>query len=263
MDEQTTKLLMKKLKKFKKWTENVFINPIYWKVNNKPYYMAWFTKNHVLVGTAFVTIGEETLEEVMVAQPKLLLFVDLSTIIFQVGAARLKIESSFYINPLNIAVATKNREVLQGREAYAELWSIQQKFNRLVRDYRYYYDHDVLARQEITDADVEKTQKIANQVNMYQYMTLTTLLEKNGEIRSFADFLETTKGGKELEEEQLAFVKGITENREIMYQSLRRLNMAIDEDEEKMLQLNYERMIEKNNKIIESQRKFIRYPKFA
>ena len=36
---------MKKVKKYKKWTEGVFVNPVYWEVNGKPYYMGGYLKN--------------------------------------------------------------------------------------------------------------------------------------------------------------------------------------------------------------------------
>ena len=46
MDKKTEKLLIKKAKKLSKWYEGVFVNPIFWKVNEKPYYMAF----HLLWG---------------------------------------------------------------------------------------------------------------------------------------------------------------------------------------------------------------------
>lgn len=53
MHDETTKLLLKKAKKHKKWTEGVFVNPVYWEVNGTPYYMAGFTKNNQSVATAY------------------------------------------------------------------------------------------------------------------------------------------------------------------------------------------------------------------
>ncbi|MDN7242761.1 hypothetical protein QWY14_13185 [Planococcus sp. N028] len=261
MDEGITKLLMKKVKKHRKWAEDVFVNPIYWEVNGKPYFMAGFMKNNIATATAYLTIGEETKEEVMLAQFPLALFANLSSSIFQIGEARMKVGSAFYINPLNIAVSTDNPKVLTGREAFAQLWDIQQKFNRLIKDFKHYYNYDVLVRKRITEEDIIKTQETANQVNMYQYLTVSTLLVRNDEIRAFANFLETTEGGKELDAEQLIFVKTITENKEALRYSLAMLDMIVDEDIEKMKELNYHYSLKKNKKIIEKQRQFIRFPK--
>jgi hypothetical protein len=261
MNDQTMKLLMKKLKKLRKWTEDVFINPMYWEVNGKPYYMAGFMKNNVATATAYLTIEEDVKEEAMEAQPPLALFANLSTSIFQIGEARAKVQSSFYINPLKIQVSTADPKILQGREAFAQLWALQQKFQRLVKDFQHYYNHEVMERERIVEEDIVKTQETANQINIYQYFTVLILLDKNEEIRAFADFLETTEGGKELDAEQRLFVKGITENKDAMRYNLAMLDMIVDEDIEEMTRLNYYYSLEKNKRIIEGQRRYIRYPK--
>ncbi|PSL41477.1 hypothetical protein B0H99_102161 [Planomicrobium soli] len=261
MDEGTTKLLMKKVKKYRNWTESVFINPVYWKVNGKPYFMAGFLKNNEPAGTAYVTIGEEIKEEAFEAQQKLALFANLSSNIFQIGEARLKVESSYYINPLNTSVSKEEVKARRGRDAFAGLWDVQQKFNRLIKDFRHYYEYDVLAREQLTETDLTKVQETANRVNMYQYLTLTTLLANHEELRAFSNFLETTNDRKKLPRNQLDFVKGITENKEVMELSLAKLNMIVNEDLEKMELLNYSYSVWKNNRIIEGQRKYIRYPK--
>ncbi|TWT25218.1 hypothetical protein [Planomicrobium sp. CPCC 101110] len=261
MDDQTARLLMKKLKKYRKWAESIFINPVYWKVNGKPYFMAGFMKNDKPAGTAYITLGEENREEAFEAQQKLALFADLSSNIFIIGEARQKVESAYYINPLNTAVSKEGESIRRGRDAFAGLWEIQQKFNHLVKDFKYYYEYDVLTRKQIGETDLAKVQETANRVNMYQYLTLTTLLGSNMEIRAFAEFLESAEAGKKLAKHQLDFVKGITENQDVMELSLARLNMIVDEDLEKMEKLNYSYSIWKNKRIIDGQRKYIRYPK--
>lgn len=167
MHDGTTKLLLKKVKKHKRWTEGVFVNPVYWEVDGIPYYMAGFTKNNESVATAYLTIGEENLEDALIAQPHLSLFADLSSNILNIGMDHLKIPIAFYIKPLSIPAATDNPPVQRGREAFDRLWDIQQKYSELVRDYKNYYGHDVLVRKHIVEADVVKTQEAANMLNMY------------------------------------------------------------------------------------------------
>lgn len=261
MDEGTNKLLMKKVKKYRNWTESVFINPIYWKVNDKPYFMAGFLKNNEPAGTAYITIGEETKEEALEAQEKLALFANLSSNILQIGEARLKVESSYYINPLNTSVSKEEVRARRGRDAFAELWDVQQKFNRLIKDFKHYYEYEVLAREQLMETDLTIVQETANRVNMYQYMTLTTLLANHEELRAFANLLESENGRKKLPRNQLDFVKGITENQDVMKLSLEKLNMIANENLEKMELLNYSYSAWKNKRIIEGQRKYIRYPK--
>ncbi|WKA58003.1 hypothetical protein QWY16_16090 [Planococcus shenhongbingii] len=261
MNDQATQLLLKKVKKHKKWTEGIFVNPIFWMVNGKPYYMAGFTKKNASVATAYVTPGEENREEALEAQRHLALFGDLSNNIFNIGMDYLKINAAFFTKPLSIPVSTLDSAVLEGREAFAELWKIQQNLTTLIKDYKNYYENDVLIRKEIVEADVIKTLETANLLTLYQYLNLQLLLEKNAEIQAFASFLKTTEDWNRLGEESQKFVQGITDNAEKMRKNLNGLNVIADQDFENMKKLNYDKMIEDNKKIIEGQRQYIRYPK--
>ncbi|MGK7376613.1 hypothetical protein ACSFXN_02155 [Planococcus sp. 1R117A] len=261
MNDQTTQLLLKKVKKHKKWTEGIFVNPIYWMVNGKPYYMAGFTKNNASVATAYVTPGEEDRDEALEAQRHLALFGDLSNNIFNIGMDYLKINAAYFTKPLSIPVSTSDPAVLEGREAFAELWKIQQNLTSLIKDYKNYYENDVLVRKEIVEADVMKTQEAANLLTLYQYLNLQLLLEKNAEIKAFASFLKKSEGWNGLGQEPQKFVLGITDNAEKMRKNLNGLNVIADQDFENMKKLNYDKMIEDNKKIIEGQRQYIRYPK--
>lgn len=263
MHDQTTKLLMKKVKKHKKWTEGVFVNPVYWEVNGIPYYMAGFTKNNESVASAYLTLGEEKLEEVLEAQPNLSLFADLSNNIFTIGMDRLKIPISYYTKPLSIPVKSTNPKVQQGRESFAQFWEVQQKYNEMLREYKEYYNKDVLIRKHITEEDLNKTKDTANLMNMYQYQTLKILLDSNEEIIAFATYLIETQEWSSMSREERKFIKGITDNKEVMQKNLIALDLVEDQDSERMTQLNYDYMMEKNKKIIYGQRQYIRYPKLS
>lgn len=261
MDKQITKLLMKKVKKYKKWTEGVFVNPVYWEVNGKPYYMGGYLKNQEAVATAFLTLGEETKEEAMEAQKWLPLFGDISTSILQTARARMNIRNAYFLSPLGIAVATDDEKVKQGREAYAQLWKIHQDFVRLAKEYIHYYQEDVLIRGLINESDVRFTQQQANLATIYQYRTLKTLVDWNDEIQAFVAFLKNTEGFKAMPKEAQEFAEGITENKRRLQKNLGALDLIIDEDPEKMIELNLERHKKRNEEQIAAQRKYVRYPK--
>lgn len=261
MDDSVTKLLMKKVKKYKKWTEGAFVNPVYWMVNGTPYYMAGFTKNNAPVATAYLTIGDEKLDEALEAQRHLAIFADLNHNVLDIGKDFLKINANYFTQPLSIPVDDSNLSVLTGKEAFSELWKNQQKIFSLVTEYKQYYETDVLIRREIFMKDIIKTQEAANLLTLYQYLNLKILLDNNDEIHAFSSFLKTTKQWRKLDRQSKKFVKGISGNLRKMRKSMDNLNLIIDEDFETMITLNYNKMIEENKPIIEGQRKYIRYPK--
>ena len=260
MDKETEKTLMCKVKKHKKWYEGVFINPIYRIVNNKPYYMAGFTVNDKPSATAYLTtVGEEDKEEAYAAQSSLSLFSDVSNNIFSIGGDHLKIDSNYYIKPLEIPVNTKDSKVLAGHEAFKDLWNMQQKFNRLVLEFQRYYD-ELLIRGELTDEDIEKGIETANWVNLYQFETISILAKRNEDIRAYSAYLKTTKQWKKLSRNQKIFVKKIAGAVGELENNIRSLDLIIVEDAEKMIALNLEKAKNDLKTGIEKQKSYIRYP---
>lgn len=260
MDKETEKTLMRKVKKHKKWYEGVFINPIYRIVNNKPYYMAGFTVNDKPRATAYLTtVGEEDKEEAYAAQSSLSLFSDVSNNIFSIGGDHLKIDSNYYIKPLEIPVNTKDLKVLAGHEAFKDLWNMQQKFNRLILEFQRYYD-ELLIRGELTGEDIEKGIETANWVNLYQFETISILVKRNEDIRAYSAYLKTTKQWKKLSRNQKIFVEKIAGAVEELENNIRSLDLIIVEDVEKMIALNLEKAKNDLKTGIEKQKSYIRYP---
>lgn len=260
MNKETEKTLMRKVKKHKKWYEGVFVNPIYRIVNAKPYYMAGFTVNNKSVATAYLTTaGEEDKEEAFTAQASLSLFADVSNNIFSIGGDHLKIDSNYYIKPLEIPVNTKDSKVLVGHEAFKDLWNMQQKFNGLVLEFQSYYD-ELLIRGELTNEDIEKGIETANWINLYQFETLNILAKRNECIRAYSAYLEATKQWKKLSRNQKTFVKKIAGDVGELENNIRSLDLIIDEDAERMVALNIEKAKNDLEMGIAKQKSYIRYP---
>lgn len=260
MDKKTEKLLMKKVKKLSKWYEGVFVNPISWEVNGKPYYMAGFTVGNTPKATAyFTTVGEETREEAEIAQSSLSLVSDTSTNIFNVGRERLRINPAYYTGPLAIPVTTTEAAVVEGHKAFKQLWNVQQKFNQLTNEYQDFYDN-LLLREQLTQSDIDYTIETANWVNLYQYETLSILLNQNSVLRIYSNYLMTTKEWKDLSRDQRTFATKLTDNIEKIAQSLRSLELIEVENPEEMVELNLEKAKNDLRKGIKKQIKHIRYP---
>lgn len=261
MWDQTTKLLMKKAKKQRKWTEGVFVNPVFWMVNGTPYYMAGFTRNNQSVATAYFTIGEENVDEVLIAQPNLSYFADLSGNLSRMATDRANIPISYYTKPLDIPIMNASPQVQQGRDAFAHFWEIQQTFNQMLQDYTAYYNDDVLIRKHITDTDLSKMKEFAVLADIYQYQTLKILTSQGEDIQAFAAFLENTKEWSSLSRQEKKFIKGIAVGKENMQKNMEALDVLEANDFDQMVKLNYDHLINKNKAIIEGQRQYIRYPK--
>lgn len=260
MDKKTEKLLIKKAKKLSKWHEGVFVNPIFWEVNGKPYYMAGFTVGNTPKATAYLTTtGEETKEEAYLAQSSLSLMSDTSNNIFSIGGDHLKIDTAYYLGPLAIPVNSTEETIAEGHKAFNQLWGIQQKFNQLINDYQRYYE-GLLLRERLVQSDIDYTIETANWVNLYQYETLSVLLNQNSVIRAYTGYLETTKEWKSLSKDQRTFVTKITDNIAKMEGNLHSLALIEVDDPDKMVELNLEKAKSGLHTGIEKQKAYIRYP---
>lgn len=262
MDKKTIKILMKKVKKFKTWTEQTFVNPICYRVNGRLYYMTGFIKKGEVIGTAYFTLeGEEAKAEAYEAQLQLSTFADISKNVFTAGEDRLKIDPTYFTTLLAYPLDTERPDILAGYQAYTALWERHQKFCQLFEEYKDYYEYEVLIREEITVADVRKTQKTASTLDVYQYFTLNILLDKKDEIRAYVSFLETTPLWQELTKNQRVFAKGITEEENRLKTNLQTTEIVEYENHEEMLQRHFEYVIELNAEKIKEQQRFVRYPK--
>lgn len=260
MDKKTEKLLIKKAKKLAKWYEGVFVNPIFWEVNGKPYYMAGFTVGNTPKASAyFTTIGEENREEAEIAQSSLSLFADTSNNIFSVGGERLKIDTKYYTEPLKIPVNSTDLSVVEGHKAFEQLWNVQQKFNQLTNNYKRYYE-ELLLREQLMQKDIDHNIETANWANLYQYETLSLLLDQNNVIRVYSSYLKTTKEWKSLSRDQRTFVTKITDNVAKIEKNRRSLELVEVDDQEKMIALNIEKAKSDLKKGIAKQKAYIRYP---
>lgn len=262
MDKKTGDLILSKGKKFKKWSEGIFVNPFYWVENGIPYYIVVYTKSTGSVASAFFTLnGEETKADVMKAHPPLALFSDLSSNIFNFGTARSEVGTGYYVKPLAIPVKSEDLQVVNGRQAFADLLKFQQDYNAMMKDFTNYYDNDVLVREKLEESDITKVQETVTNMNILQYKIGTTLQMYEKDIEAFVAYLQTQEGWKDLDKAGQAFLKGITKDMRKAKKELDEMDVLVDENPGKMFQLNYSRMIERNKQAIENQKKNIRYPK--
>lgn len=260
MDKKTEKLLIKKAKKLSKWYEGVFVNPIFWKVNEKSYYMAGFTVGNTPKATAYLTItGDEIKEEAYMAQAALSLMADSSKNIFTIGGERLRIDPAYYTSSLAIPVNSTESSITEGQTAFQQLWDVQQKFNQLTNEYQNFYDN-LLIREQLTQSDIDYTIETANWMNLYQYETLSILLNQKNVLRVYSNYLMTTKEWKSLSKDQRIFVSEITQNMDRVKESLRSLALIEQDDPEKMIELNLEKAKIDLKQGIEKQQQYIRYP---
>ncbi|WP_148039021.1 hypothetical protein [Planococcus salinus] len=262
MDKETRKTILQKAKKYKKWTEGMMVNPIYWEEKGNPYYVVVYTRRKTPIASGFFTPGEENVEDAMKAHRPLALFSDLGSNVYQNGTMRSSVKLSFYTQPLDLLVDSRDEKVQAGKAAYAKLLKLQEEINEFMAEYKDYYENDVLKRRLITEKDVEKVQKAAVSLDMFQYRSGSVLLKHHEDIEAFAAYLETQNGWKSLDKDTRAFLKDITRHMEEVKKAFDAMDFIEHENPEKMFRLHYDRMVKNNKAALEQQKENIRYPKW-
>ena len=210
--------------------------------------------------TAYLTItGDEIKEEAYMAQAALSLMADSSKNIFTIGGERLRIDPAYYTSSLAIMVNSTESSITEGQTAFQQLWDVQQKFNQLTNEYQNFYDN-LLIREQLTQSDIDYTIETANWMNLYQYETLSILLNQKNVLRVYSNYLMTTKEWKLLSKDQRIFVSEITQNMDRVKESLRSLALIEKNDPEKLIELNLEKAKIDLKQGIEKQQQYIRYP---
>ena len=262
MDKQTGDFLLKKGKKYKKWGEQMLVNPFYWVVNGKPYYPLVYLSGGKSVASGFFSTEEgEVKEDAYRAHPPLAIFSELSTNIFSIGEERVAVGTGYFIDLLAVPFQSEDEQIAKGREVFAELLKLQQDFIAIMEEFTHYYDYDVLVRGKLEESDILKVQETVITLQLLQYRIGITLQKNADSLKKFEDYLKTRKEWKKLKKDSRSFIKGILSRMGAAKKELAALNVIVDENPEKMFQLNYDAMIKKIAHANESQRNHIRYPK--
>lgn len=261
MDKQTGDFLLKKGKKYKKWSEQMLVNPFYWVENGKPYYAVVYLSGGQSVASGFFSTEEgEVKEDALRAHPKLAIMSELSSNIFSIGEERAAIGTDYFTDLLAIPFESEEQQAVAGRKVFAEQLKYQQEFIAFMKEFTHYYDHDVLVRGELEETDIQKVQETAITLQLHQYQIGTTLQKHADDLKKFEAYLKTRKEWKKLKKDSRSFIKGILSRMDASKKELAALNVIVDEDPNKMFQLNYDKMLKKIADAHVSQRNHIRYP---
>src|SRR5690606_37731223 len=210
MDKQTGDFLLKKGKKYKKWSEQMLVNPFYWEENGKPYYVVVYLSGGRSVASGFFSTEDgEVKEDAYRAHPKLAVFSELSTNIFNIGEERAAVGTGYFIDLLAVPFHSEDKEAAKGREVFAELLKHQQEFVKIMKEFTYYYDHEVLVRGKLEESDILKVQETAITLQLLQYRIGTAIQEHAGELQRFEDYLKTREEWKNLKKDSKSFIKGM------------------------------------------------------
>jgi len=262
MDKQTGDFILKKGKKYKKWSEGMLVNPFYWVENGKPYYpVAYLSGGKSVASGFFSTEDGETKEDALRAHPPLAIYSDLSANIFNIAADREKVNMGYFTKVLGIPFYSEDPRATRGREVFAELSKYHDEFTTLLKEFTSYYDNDVMVRGKLEESDILKVKETAVTVQLLQYRIVTTVQNQAEELQKFEDYLKTREEWKQLNKDNRSFIKGMLSRLDKSIKELAVLKVIVDEDPEKMYQLNYDYLVKDIVISMESQKKNIRYPK--
>lgn len=262
MDKQTGDLILKKAKKYKKWSEGMLVNPFYWVENGKAYYpVVYLSSGKPVASGFFSTEGEEVKEDALRAHPPLAIYSDLSANIFNIAADRKDVNLGHFAKLLGIPFHSEDQQAATGREVFAKLSKFHDELATLFKEFTSYYDNDVMIRGKLDESDILRVKETAVTVQLLQYRIVTNVQKHAKELQEFENYLKTRDEWKQLDKDNKSFIKGMLSRLDKSVKELEALNIIVDEDPEKMFKLNYD-YLEKDIAIsMESQQKNIRYPK--
>lgn len=213
------KQLFKAAGKYKKWLENITLNPFAYTVNGRNYHLVIYHRKSPqdLTGYAIVSLEKGPKEEYRKALLPLTLFSGASTNIFNIMGARSKILPIYYrgvIEAIQSSDLAGDKTMNAGKEAFEKLLEIQIPFNKLYKEYEDYYDNQVLTNKIITDEDIDYTITVLSKLDLMQFRQGLILSEHGGIMPEFLQKLDRIKN--KLPYESVKFIQGFKSNRDII-----------------------------------------------
>lgn len=187
MEKQQLTELKRQVKSYKNFFEKININPIYWVVNGKPYYMVIFTKGKQMKGTAYITSeGTAEYEEAKIAQKPLSLFSEYSNWLVRNKWVIDSVDFKQYSVPLSVEFYSKNEQALEGREIFEAVLEHIKSMERQTLEFLSCYDK-IVERSALNVSDIEWIISQYTKVRVHQYKANKITEGKKKVLKQFAD----------------------------------------------------------------------------
>lgn len=237
------KQLFKAASKYKKWLENITLNPFNYAMNGRRYHFAIYHRKgpQHLSGYAIISLEKGPEEEYRNALFPLTLFSAASTNIFNIMGPRSKILPRYYrgvIEAIQSSNYSDDGTMKAGKEAFEKLLELQIPFNNLYEEYENYYDNQVLVKKSITDEDIDYTITVLSKLDLIQFRQGLILSGYGEMMPEFLRKLERIKN--KLPYESVKFIQGFKSNQHIIEERLSAFGF-----EREIMNLPQEEQIEK------------------
>ncbi|WP_144461256.1 hypothetical protein [Siminovitchia fortis] len=260
------KQLFKEAAKYKKWLENITLNPFECKINGRSYYFAIYHGKdpNKLKGYAIISLDGGPNKEYREALYPLTLFSGASTNIFNIMGARSKIKPDYFktvIQAIDDSGSISDGILQKGKTLFEKMIELQIPFIDLYKEYEHYYDNTILVKKVIDEKDIDHTLTVLGKLDILQFKQGLLLTEYDPIMPEFFKRLGELKN--KFPGDSWNFIKGMRDNRKVLGKRMAEFKMdreIIHLPEEQQIEAKKEYTRRSAEKLIKDREKLLRGP---
>lgn len=260
------KQLFKEAAKYKKWLENITLNPFAYMINGRSYHFAIFHGKdpNKLKGYAIISLDGGPDKEYREALYPLTLFSAASTNIFNIMGARSKIKPDYFraaVQAIKDAGRASDETLQKGTSLFEKMIELQEPFNDLYQEYEDYYDNTILVKRVFDEHDIDYTLTVLGKLDILQFRQGLLLTEYDPIMPEFFKKLGEIKN--KFSGDSWNFIRGMRDNRKILDKRMAEFKMdreIMHLPQEQQIEAKKEYTRKSAEKLIKEREKLLRGP---
>ncbi|PTL37575.1 hypothetical protein C6Y45_15845 [Alkalicoccus saliphilus] len=250
----------RKARRTRQWFEKVHVYPFPAEEGGEEYFLVDYIKARQVTGYAVISPGQEISKDALKAHQKLFLFYSLTSKIKEDGRMRAGINLDFFQAPLKLMGKEPAPALTEGYQTIETVLALQLKYRTAYENFQKHLAELESAKRPLTAADVQEAVETAAMLDVLQYEIIRTLSEKSALLDNWVEQMKTEKLWERLNKSQQVFYIQLLKNEELMKEESRRMTVVKNDNPDKMLQLNTDKMKTYKRKEQIEQEKALRQP---
>ncbi len=202
---------------YKKGWEHYSLNPFAYVINNRKYYLVFYHSSRPddVKGHAVISLDDGPQAEYKAALLPLTIMVGSGNQIFNIVGPRSEIDPNFFTDTIEVVEAfigeegAGNGPLIDGLHLYRKLHALHTEFIELYNTYLDDYDNGILARNVVTDEDIDYTNEVLAKFSILQFQQGIYTYQNFEKLVQFQKSIRHHKLHKKIPKQSWKFIKGM------------------------------------------------------
>lgn len=252
--------LKRQARKYKHMLEKTHVYPYPALIKENSYYLIDYTKAKRITGNAVISLNGEIAEDAREAHRLLFPFYELAAKIKDEGRMRAGINIDFFKKPLEVMEEKWDDSLKPGYDLINRTLTMQLKYRKTYDEFQSLLQELEDQRRPVTNEDLIRAEESAAMLDVLQYQIVHSLGAGTKILKEWIEAMRAKGIWETLTKAQQVFYQQMLKNEELMLEESKNMPVVKNDNFDKMLKLNIEKMKYYKRKEQKEDEKTLRHP---